>query len=67
MATTKNQIKYIRRNTMIKDLILVIRVIKIKRKLKKIEKRIDKINDIMCKSNHTIDQMIELLEEHNDL
>jgi phosphotransacetylase len=52
---------------MIKDLILVIRVIKIKRKLKKIEKRIDKINDIMCKSNHTIDQMIELLEEHNDL
>jgi hypothetical protein len=52
---------------MIKDLILVIRVVRMKRKLKKIEKRIDKINDIMCKSNHTIDHMIEILEEHNDL
>lgn len=50
---------------MFKDLILVIRVIKIKRKLKKIEKRIDKINEIMCESDHKIDEMIEILEDLN--
>jgi|688.fasta_scaffold203359_5 hypothetical protein len=50
---------------MFKDLMLVIKVIRIKRKLNKIEKRLDAIGETLCDSDHKIDEMIDILEELN--
>lgn len=51
---------------MLEDIKFLITVYKTKRTLRRINKKLEKIQDIICESNHTIEDVLDAMEVHHD-